>query len=133
MTEASGALIVHEVEPPAAVILPDQDVAQSQIPVGNARPVHLTTGPTRAGKERLAGRVILLLDGLDEVDEAARRWILKATDQFALTHVHTPILVTCRVYAYQDAGWRLSRFQQATLAPFDEEKIGDLIEAWYAV
>jgi len=82
-------------------------------------------------EERLDGRAILLLDGLDEVDEEARRSILGAVDQFALTHGHVPILVTCRVYAYQDADWRLSRFQQATLAPFDEGKIDHFIGAWY--
>ncbi|HET91868.1 MAG TPA: NACHT domain-containing protein [Chloroflexi bacterium] len=82
-------------------------------------------------EERLDGRVMLLLDGLDEVDPAARRWLLDGVTDFALTHQRTPILVTCRVYAYQEPAWRLTDFEQAALSPFDEAKIDHFIQAWY--
>jgi len=83
-------------------------------------------------EKRLDGRALLLLDGLDEVEARARRRVLDAVADFALTHQHTPVLVTCRVYAYQEPGWRLTGFEEATLAPFDEEKIDQFIQAWYA-
>jgi len=83
-------------------------------------------------EERLDGRALLLLDGLDEVDPAARRWVLDSVADFALTHQRAPILVTCRVYAYQEPTWQLADFEQATLAPFDEQKIDRFIQAWYA-
>ncbi|HDQ71340.1 MAG TPA: NACHT domain-containing protein, partial [Chloroflexi bacterium] len=83
-------------------------------------------------EERLDGRVMLLLDGLDEVDPAARRWLLDGVTDFALTHQRTPILVTCRVYAYQEPAWRLTDFEQAALSPFDEAKIDHFIQVWYA-
>jgi len=83
-------------------------------------------------KERLDGQAILLLDGLDEVDPGARPWVLEAVADFALTHGRTPILVTCRVYAYQEPQWRLAGFEEVTLAPFDEERIDGFIGAWYA-
>jgi len=82
-------------------------------------------------KERLDGRVLLLLDGLDEVESEARQWVLDAVAGFALTHQHTPILVTCRVYAYQEPDWQLPDFEQAKLAPFDEERMDHFITAWY--
>jgi formylglycine-generating enzyme required for sulfatase activity len=83
-------------------------------------------------KSRLDGGAILLLDGLDEVDTEVRRWLLEAVRDFALTHQETPILVTCRVYAYQEPTWRIPGFEEATLVPFDEEKIDNFIKAWYA-
>jgi formylglycine-generating enzyme required for sulfatase activity len=82
--------------------------------------------------ERLeGGQILLLLDGLDEVDADVRRWVLEAVADFALTHRHIPILVTCRIYAYQEPEWRLADFVQATLTPFDEEKICHFVAAWY--
>jgi formylglycine-generating enzyme required for sulfatase activity len=83
-------------------------------------------------EERLAeGQVLLLLDGLDEVDAEARRWVLDAVADFALTYQRTPIVVTCRVYAYQEPQWKLRGFEQVTLASFDEEKIDHFVAAWY--
>jgi formylglycine-generating enzyme required for sulfatase activity len=82
-------------------------------------------------KERLDGRVILLLDGLDEVDAEARPRVLDAVNDFALTYGQTPMLVTCRIYAYQERAWKLDGFEEATLASFDEEKIDHFIQGWY--
>jgi formylglycine-generating enzyme required for sulfatase activity len=83
-------------------------------------------------KARLDGRAVLLLDGLDEVEAEARQRVLDAVADFALTHRRTPVLVTCRVYAYQEPQWRLAGFEQATLAPFDQEHIDRFVAAWYA-
>jgi formylglycine-generating enzyme required for sulfatase activity len=77
------------------------------------------------------GQVLLLLDGLDEVDAEARRWVLDAVADFVLTYQRTSIVVTCRVYAYQEPQWKLQGFEQVTLAPFDEEKINHFVAAWY--
>jgi len=86
---------------------------------------------TPALHERLDGGALMLLDGLDEIDPAARRWVLDAVADFARSHRRTPILVTCRVYAYQEPEWRLPGFEEATLAPFDEGRIDGFIGAWY--
>jgi len=118
-----------------------------------ARSPHLSEGGTAAGlwafveetlaeahlagaapalRERLDERALLLLDGLDEVEAEARRRVLDAVADFTLTHRRTPILATCRVYAYQEPDWRLLGFEETTLAPFDEERIDHFIAAWYA-
>jgi formylglycine-generating enzyme required for sulfatase activity len=83
-------------------------------------------------RERLGGGALLLLDGLDEVEVEARRGVLDAVTDFALTYQHLPILVTCRVYAYQESQWQLTAFEQATLSPFDEGRIDHFIGSWYA-
>ena len=78
------------------------------------------------------GRALLLLDGLDEVEPEARAWVLGAVAGFARTHRRVPLLVTCRVYAYQEPDWRLPDFEEATLVPFDEDRMDRFIRAWYA-
>ncbi len=118
-----------------------------------ARSPHLSEGGTAAGlwtfveetlaeahlagaapalRERLDGRALLLLDGLDEVEAGARQRVLEAVADLTLTYRHVPILVTCRVYAYQEPAWRLPDFEEATLAPFDEQRMDHFIAAWYA-
>lgn len=82
-------------------------------------------------RDRLDGRAVLLLDGLDEVDAEVRQLVLDAVDDFARTHLRIPILVTCRIYAYQEPAWRLPGFDEVTLAPFDEQRIDHFIGAWY--
>jgi len=78
---------------------------------------------------------LLLLDGLDEVPEAGeRRQRLKAVIiDFKASYPHTRILVTSRIYAYQqDQGWQLPGFVVATLSPFSRGQITRFVERWYA-
>jgi formylglycine-generating enzyme required for sulfatase activity len=77
--------------------------------------------------------VVVLLDGLDEVDAARRKAVVEAVDDFARTHPHNRYLVTCRVYAYlSEREWELPGFATYTLAPFNEEQIDHFVGAWYA-
>jgi len=82
----------------------------------------------------LKGGIIVLLDGLDEVaDPDKRREVRDAVEDFATTYGHpnNRFLVTCRIYAYQDPLWKLDRFPEYTLAPFNQEQIDALIKCWY--
>ena len=77
--------------------------------------------------------VVVLLDGLDEVDVARRKAVVEAIDQFTRTHPHNRYLVTCRVYAYlSEREWDLPGFATSTLAPFNEGQIDHFVGAWYA-
>ena len=82
----------------------------------------------------LAGGVLLLLDGLDEVaDVDQRETVRDAVADFAATFNHPAnrYLVTCRVYAYQDPCCQLSRYVEHRLAPLTEEQSDAFIESWY--
>lgn len=86
------------------------------------------------------GFVLLLLDGLDEVTAtAARLFVRDAVVAFLARYPHNRCLVTCRILSYQppdgddDPDLRLPKdFVVAELAPFDEAKIDQFIDAWYA-
>jgi len=77
---------------------------------------------------------LLLLDGLDEVldAEARREQIRQVVAGFEAAFGATRILVTSRIYAYQNPAWRLDGFEEATLASFTPAQVGAFIDRWYA-
>jgi formylglycine-generating enzyme required for sulfatase activity len=79
------------------------------------------------------GKVILLLDGLDEIPTKQKRTFIRdAVAAFANRYHRCRIVVTCRTLSYQDPAWRLVVFESFTLAPFSEEQIDQFITAWYS-
>ena len=79
------------------------------------------------------GRALLLLDGLDEVSEAKRNqhMIRDAVAEFQSLFPKCRILVTSRIYAYQNQDWKLPGFSETTLAPFSQGQIHRFITRWY--
>ncbi len=99
--------------------------------------VAVLTGANLAGyaphlKKQLARGGLLLLDGLDEVDDAptVREALKKQVEHFADTFPNVRIIVTSRPYAY-GAGWELSRFTVTRLLDFSPEQINTFIDQWY--
>jgi formylglycine-generating enzyme required for sulfatase activity len=91
---------------------------------------------TAVHEELEKGRVLLLLDGLDEVaGEHSRRQVVRAVQAFATHYKQCRIVVTCRVRAYEgehNAEWQLPGWQTATLADWTLGQMQHFVEAWYA-
>ncbi|MCZ2155103.1 MAG: SUMF1/EgtB/PvdO family nonheme iron enzyme, partial [Bryobacterales bacterium] len=95
-------------------------------------------------KEKLAGYAphlkgrlkkkggLLLLDGLDEVDDAptVREVLKKQIERFTDEFPEVRVIVTSRPYAY-GAGWTLNRFSVTRLLDFSPKQIDAYIDQWY--
>ncbi len=78
------------------------------------------------------GKVLLLLDGLDEIPTAPQRaFVRDAVAAFISRYAHCRVVLTCRTLSYQDPALQLPKWAAVTLAPFDEEQIDRFIAAWY--
>ena len=91
---------------------------------------------TAVHDELLAGRVLLLLDGLDEVaGRASRQQVVGAVQAFARHYPQCRMVVTCRVRAYageHNAAWQLPGWPTATLADWTPGQMEHFVAAWYA-
>lgn len=85
-------------------------------------------------KELLERGGLILLDGLDEVPDAAQRrvQVKAAVQDFAACFPRCRFLVTSRTYAYQRQDWKLERFAEVALYPFTPGQIARFVDSWYA-
>jgi formylglycine-generating enzyme required for sulfatase activity len=77
------------------------------------------------------GRALLILDGLDEVPEGLRRRVREAVS--AVLHAYpkvSRVIVTSRIRSYTGSAV-LPGFDKHTLAPFDDDRIRQFVQAWY--
>jgi predicted NACHT family NTPase len=74
------------------------------------------------------GKILLLLDGLDEIGERDNDEILKQIQQFAEIYYHNQIVITCRLAAQQ---YHFYGFTYVELADFNEERIETFVRKWF--
>ena len=106
---------------------------------------HLRLRLTREGCEAFvdelfdllrAGRAAILLDGLDEVNQAAdprrRAQVQAFVGELAGQFRAAPIIITARPYAYGQDDWRLPAFGHTELTPLDRPRQADLAGRLFA-
>ena len=83
-----------------------------------------------------AGRAAILLDGLDEVNQAAdprrRAQVQAFVGELAEQFRAAPIIITARPYAYGQDDWRLPGFGATDLTPLDRPRQADLAGRLFA-
>ncbi|WDD36405.1 NACHT domain-containing protein (plasmid) [Nostoc sp. UHCC 0926] len=74
------------------------------------------------------GRVLVLLDGLDEVAGEAGKQIAKKIKRFARAYPQVQVVVTCRTQSQES---RFERFDYVEVADFNEEQVRAFAEHWF--
>lgn len=94
---------------------------------------HALAFRTEVDAALLAGRVLLLVDGLDEISDPGDRAAFVCTIRSALqAYPGTSLVVTSREAGFRHVAAHLAPVCiQATLSPFDEEDVRRLTGAWH--
>ncbi len=74
------------------------------------------------------GRILVLLDGLDEVREKDDGRVIREIEEFAKQYHQCQIVLTCRIAAKQ---YIFEQFTEVEIADFDDEQIGTFAHNWF--
>jgi predicted NACHT family NTPase len=78
------------------------------------------------------GRAVILLDGLDEVaDEAKRYKVVERIESFLGAYSRNPAIITSRPAGYKPDFFRADEFPHYEVLPFDDDQIQQFIDHWY--
>jgi predicted NACHT family NTPase len=74
------------------------------------------------------GRVLLLLDGLDEVRDVDHDRVLQEIRDFSTRFRTCQFVMTCRIAARE---YTFEQFTEVEVADFDDEQIADFVGKWF--
>ncbi len=74
------------------------------------------------------GKVLILLDGLDEIPQTHEVEILSQIQQFSEVYYQNPIVITCRLAGQQ---YRFHGFNYLELADFNPEQVATFAKKWF--
>jgi hypothetical protein len=78
------------------------------------------------------GKLLVLLDGLDEVPTRNLNRVIEHIEDFVDTYDQNVFVASCRIAAYRsNPGTCFQRFTDVTLAEFDDEQIEQFIRRWF--
>lgn len=78
------------------------------------------------------GRVLILLDGLDEVTGEDGKKVAKKIKKFAHDYPQVQVIVTCRTQSFTgETDWKSRRFQFVEVADFNEPQVRAFSEHWF--
>jgi predicted NACHT family NTPase len=75
------------------------------------------------------GRVLVLLDGLDEVRQEDGKRVLQEIQSFSNQYSSNAFVITCRIAAHE---YTFEAFTEVEIADFDDEQIADFATKWFA-
>lgn len=76
------------------------------------------------------GRLLILLDGLDEVNEADSCRVVKDVRQFSDRFHANQLIMTCRIATRE---YSFERFTEVEIADFDAQQIAEFAHNWFAL
>ena len=75
------------------------------------------------------GKLLVLLDGLDEVPTRNLNPVIEHIEDFVTQHSNNTFIASCRTAAYQSS---FRQFADVTIADFDDEQIEQFIRQWFS-
>ncbi|MBW4462691.1 MAG: NACHT domain-containing protein [Nodosilinea sp. WJT8-NPBG4] len=85
-----------------------------------------------AGASLAQGKLLVLLDGLDEVPTQNLNRVVEHIETFVDAHSNNAFVASCRIAAYRGShGICFKCFTDVTLAEFDDEQIEQFIRRWF--
>ena len=75
-----------------------------------------------------AGRALVMLDGLDEVQNAEHERVLAAIREFSRKYDQSQIIITCRIAATE---YIFEQFTEVQMADFNNQQIQDFANKWF--
>ncbi|MFN6462476.1 MAG: NACHT domain-containing NTPase [Nostoc sp. DedVER02] len=75
-----------------------------------------------------SGRILLLLDGLDEVQQQADNYVIREIRDFSQRFSRNRFVLTCRIAAKE---YTFEQFTEVELADFDQEQIQSFATKWF--
>ncbi|MEM8643138.1 MAG: HEAT repeat domain-containing protein [Cyanobacteria bacterium P01_G01_bin.54] len=127
---------------PLPLLIELRDYSRWQCPSGKGFLQYLHAAPTwhRLNQQTLQhllgqpNRVMLMLDGLDEVfDPVERERVVNDIHRFSNTYKQVRIVVTSRVVGYQPHRLRNAEFRHFMLQDLAQEQISQFLDLWHAV
>ncbi|MBE9100434.1 NACHT domain-containing protein [Vacuolonema iberomarrocanum] len=101
----------------------EQRIAEEFKICGFPEPEAVTTAMLKKGK------LLVLLDGLDEVAKDLEDAVIEQIRDFVDRHRNNRFMASCRVAAYKGG---FPRFKDVAIAPFEEEQIEQFIRNWFS-
>ncbi|EKU97607.1 putative NTPase (NACHT family) [Leptolyngbya sp. PCC 7375] len=74
------------------------------------------------------GKLLILLDGLDEVPTDNVNQVIEHIEDFAIQHDKNTFVASCRTAAYRSS---FQQFSDVTIADFDDDQIQQFIQHWF--
>ncbi|MGB3295451.1 MAG: NACHT domain-containing protein [Phormidesmis sp.] len=76
----------------------------------------------------MAGRAIILLDGLDEVNQEEQDWVLREIRILSEEFQYNQFLMTCRIAAWE---YTFEQFTEVEIADFDAQQVATFVPQWF--
>ncbi|MEM9400842.1 MAG: NACHT domain-containing protein, partial [Verrucomicrobiota bacterium] len=74
------------------------------------------------------GKMLILLDGLDEVPSKQKKSAIREIESFCNQHSQNRFIISCRTAAYKGG---FKQFYNVTMAEFDDKQIQPFIQRWF--
>ncbi|PSB21943.1 NACHT domain-containing protein [Phormidesmis priestleyi ULC007] len=75
------------------------------------------------------GRMLILLDGLDEVKGQDSKWVVQEVQRFSMQYPLNQFVMTCRIATHE---YTFEKFTEVEVADFNQSQVSAFVHHWFA-